>query len=186
MNNSFYNTDELKDLGFKSIGDNVLISRNASFYGAENMSIGHNVRIDDFCILSGRIEIGSYVHISAYCVLYGSRGIDIGNYSGLSARCTIFSAVDDFSGDYLINPMISEEYTNVSGGKVIIGDYVQLGASTMVMPNLQIADGVVSGAFVFINKSLEEWNMYIGIPAVLLKKRTKNLLEYVKKIELNF
>lgn len=35
------------------------------------MTIGSNVRIDDFCILSGRLEFGSYVHIAAYSALYG-------------------------------------------------------------------------------------------------------------------
>ena len=60
--NSFYDNDELKRLGLKSIGENVLISRKASIYGAKSISIGHNVRIDDFCILSGTISIGRTVH----------------------------------------------------------------------------------------------------------------------------
>ena len=49
--NSFYTKEELEKLGFKEIGDEVFISRNASIYGAANMSIGNHVRIDDFCIL---------------------------------------------------------------------------------------------------------------------------------------
>ncbi|MDR2409353.1 MAG: acyltransferase, partial [Bacteroidales bacterium] len=53
--NSFFSKEELKDIGFKSVGDNVLISRKASFYSVSNISIGSNVRIDDFCILSGNI-----------------------------------------------------------------------------------------------------------------------------------
>ncbi len=36
------------------------------------ISIGDNVRIDDFCILSGKIELGSNIHISAYCLYNGS------------------------------------------------------------------------------------------------------------------
>lgn len=58
---SFYTEEELKGLGFRHIGNGVCISRKASIYGAQNISLGDHVRIDDFCILSGRIEIGSYV-----------------------------------------------------------------------------------------------------------------------------
>ena len=68
--NSFYSIDEIKKIGFKSIGNNVLISKKASFYNAETMVIGNNVRIDDFCILSGIIEIRDYVHIAAYSGLF--------------------------------------------------------------------------------------------------------------------
>ena len=53
--NSFYTENELKQIGFKRIGENVLISRKASIYQPELIEIGNNVRIDDFCILSGNI-----------------------------------------------------------------------------------------------------------------------------------
>ena len=98
MQNSFYSTQELFTLGFKAIGQNVLISRFARFYGIGNIEIGNNVRIDDFCILSGNIKLGSNIHISAYTALYGRFGIEMEDYSGLSPRCTVFSATDDFSG----------------------------------------------------------------------------------------
>lgn len=58
---NFYNEVELKNLGLKSYGENVLISKKCSIYGAENIEIGNNVRIDDFCILSGEIKIGNCV-----------------------------------------------------------------------------------------------------------------------------
>ena len=66
MENSFYTEAELERIGFASIGKNVLLSRKVSVYSASTISIGNNVRIDDFCILSGSISIGSFVHISAY------------------------------------------------------------------------------------------------------------------------
>ncbi len=47
MINSFYTLEEIQEIKFKSVGTNVLISRFARFYGAENMEIGNNVRIED-------------------------------------------------------------------------------------------------------------------------------------------
>jgi len=69
--NSFYSTKELASLGLKRYGENVLISRKCSIYGAQSIEIGDNVRIDDFCILSGHIILGSNIHISAYVALFG-------------------------------------------------------------------------------------------------------------------
>lgn len=71
MGNSFYSISELKLLGLKRLGQNVYISRKSSIYSPENISIGDNVRIDDFCILSGNITLGNYIHIAAYTALYG-------------------------------------------------------------------------------------------------------------------
>ena len=103
---SFYSKEELKKLGIKEIGENVFISKKASIYSPEKIKIGNNVRIDDFCILSGDIEIGDYVHIAAYVALYGKYGIKIGDFCGCSARCTIYSATDDFSGEYSLDEKI--------------------------------------------------------------------------------
>ena len=61
--NTFYSENELQKLGIKSYGKNVLIGRNAILYSPESLEIGHDVRIDDFCILSGKITLGSYIHI---------------------------------------------------------------------------------------------------------------------------
>ncbi len=44
----FYDSSELSKLGLKSVGKNVLISDKCSIYNPSNISIGDNVRIDDF------------------------------------------------------------------------------------------------------------------------------------------
>jgi galactoside O-acetyltransferase len=178
--NSFLSRAELRKIGFKSFGKNVLISNKASIYGASNISIGDNVRIDDYCILSGVIELKSYIHISAFCALYGKQAIYIDSFSGTSPRTTIFSAIDDFSGEFLINPMIPMQLTKVKGGPVIINKYVQIGANTIIMPNLTIGEGTVTGAFSFVNKNLDNWGIYAGIPAIKIKERKKDLLILAK------
>lgn len=48
----FYSREQLEKIGFKSLGENVLISDKTSIYSPENISIGNNVRVDDFSILS--------------------------------------------------------------------------------------------------------------------------------------
>lgn len=176
---SFYTNEELIELGFKSVGKNVLVSRNAKFYGISNIEIGNNVRIDDFCILSGQIILGSHIHISSYCALYGANIIEMEDYTGLSPRCTVLSASDDFSGDFLISPMVDMTKTNVTGGKVLIKRYSQIGAGCIIFPDLTIENGVAVGAMSLVRHSLKEWCIYAGIPTKKIKDRNKGLLELV-------
>ena len=173
---SFYTQDELLGLGFKRIGENVLISRFARFYDISNIEIGNHVRIDDFCILSGTIKLGSYIHISPYSALYGRFGIEMEDYTGISPRCTVFSASDDFSGEYMVSPMVPEELTNVSGGKVIFMRFSQIGASTVIMPNVTLNEGSAVGAMSLIKKDIPEWEIHGGCPAQFIKKRKKEIL----------
>jgi len=177
MQNSFYSPQELDSLGFKSLGRNVLISRFAHFFGEENIEIGNYVRIDDFCILSGNIRLGNHIHISAYCGLYGKFGIEMEDYTGLSPRCTVFSASDDFSGNSLIGPMVDEKFTYITGSKVLIRKYSQVGCNCVIFPGVTINEGVAVGAMSLIINSLEPWKIYKGIPAAPLKDRSRKLLD---------
>ena len=183
MASSFYSREELQELGLAGFGNNVLISKKASIYSPSTISIGDNVRIDDFCILSGKISLGSFIHIGAFCALFGRFGIEMCDYTGLSPRTTIFSATDDFGGDFLISPMVPDEYTNVKGGIVRIEKFVQVGAGSIILPNVTLGEGSATGSMSLVNKSLDPWIIYAGVPAKVLKTRNKGLLDKVKNIE---
>ena len=177
---SFYSEEELSEIGFKSYGRDVKISRYARIYSPQTISIGDNVRIDDFCILSGKIHLGSNIHISAFVALYGAMGIELGDYSGISPKSVIYSAMDDFSGDFLIGPIHPKETTNVIGGLVKIGKYVQIGSNSVIFPNLTIGEGSVIGACSLVRHSTGEWGIYYGIPVVKIRERNTGLLRLLK------
>ncbi len=179
--NSFYSESELLEIGFKSVGKDVKLSRKASIYSPEKITIGDNVRVDDFCILSGNITLGSHIHISAYVALYGAKGIVMGDFSGISPKSVVYSASDDFSGNYLIGPIHHERFTNVTGGIVRIGKYVQIGSNCVIFPNLEIKEGAVIGACSLVRGDIEEWSISYGIPAIKHKDRKKELIKYVNE-----
>ncbi|MBR2213477.1 MAG: acyltransferase [Eubacterium sp.] len=181
---SFYSEQELKEIGFKSLGENVLISKKTSIYGASNMSIGNNVRIDDFSLLSGNITIGNNVHIAAYVSLFaGDAGIELGNYVGVSSRSVIYATTDDYSGEYLTNPTVPDKYKNVINGKVTMGEHSLIGTGCTVLPGVTVGDGVSVGAMSLINKDLDEWSIYVGIPCKRIKDRSKRVLELAEEYE---
>ena len=176
MDSNFYTCSELEELGLKSFGRHVLISRKASLYGAEHMSFGNHVRIDDFCILSGSISIGNHVHIAAYTALYGKYGIEIHDFCGISARGTLYSADDDFSGEHMVSPMVPDEFVKLTTGTIILHRYVQLGCNTVVFPGCVLHEGAATGAMTFVKTDVPAWSIAAGIPARGIKERKRNVM----------
>lgn len=185
MLKSTYLTEvDLKNFGFKSIGKNVRISSDARIYGQENISIGNNVRIDDFTILSavnGYINIQNYVFIARNCHLSGFLGIEMHDFSSMAANTVIYSASDDYGGDYLTAQAIPQKYTAHIGGLVIIGKHVIIGSGTVVIGPANIGEGCSIGSMTFVQNELLPWGVYVGIPCKRLKERKKGLLELEKQ-----
>lgn len=180
MINNFYSLNELKELGFASVGENVLISRKASIYSPAKISIGSNVRIDDFCILSGGqgIRLGSYVHIAAYSALYGGGGVSVGDFCGVSPRVTLLSESDDFLGNSLPQPFFPKEFKPiVHKGKITLVKHCQIGMNSSVMPGVTLDEGVAIGAHSLVMKDCEEWSVYFGTPAKRFSARKKDILD---------
>lgn len=160
-------------------GKNSTISEKASIYGSDNIEIGDNVRIDDFCILSafgGYIKIGNNVHIAAGTKIYGSGGMVIEDYANISTNCTIFSASDDFSGEALIGPMIPEKYRKVTKARVTIEKFAVIAAHCTLFPGAYVAEGVALGAHTMLTKTTFPWWVYVGVPAKKLHQRKKDLI----------
>lgn len=183
---SFYTEEELKKIGFKSMGENVLVSKKASIYGPERISLGNNVRIDDFTFLSGNIQIDDYVHISAYSSLVaGNQLIHMKDFSGLSSRVTVYAVSDDYSGKHLTNPTVPNEYKCIYGKDIIFEKHSIIGTNSVILPGAYIAEGVSIGAMSLLTKETEAWGIYAGIPAKRIKNRDRTLLELIKKLNLN-
>jgi galactoside O-acetyltransferase len=174
---------ELEQKGFKSIGENVLISNLASIYNAKNIEIGSNVRIDDFVILSPGIslKIGSYVHIACYSSIIGLGEVVLEDYVGISSRVSIFSSSDDYTGMAMTNPMIPIEYRKVTNGKVLIKKHSIIGTCSVILPNVTIGMGSSIYTQTLIKTDCEELGVYFGIPAKKIGNRLKKFLEYEKK-----
>jgi len=177
MRKGYYTQKQLLSMNFAHLGTNVLISKKASIYLPEKISIGSNVRIDDFCLLVGNIYIGNYVHIAAFTGLHASIGsIFIDDYSTLSSQVTIYSASDDYSGKSMTNSIIPEEFKNVISDEIKIGRHVIVGTGSTIIPNSIIPDGVAIGAMSLVNRQLDPWIIYAGIPCHKIRDRDKNIL----------
>jgi len=184
---SYYSENELKMLNIKFCvhggAKKIKISRKCSIYGTDIVINGKNVRIDDFCFLSGQIVIGDFVHIAAFSLLNGNGGgILIDDYVNISSRVSIYSNSDDYSGDMMTGPLVPNECINVISQPVKIQKHVIIGANSFVMPGCNIGEGCAFGSYSFINTNTDEWGVYVGIPIRRLKNRSRNLLNYEEKV----
>lgn len=176
--NSFYTPQELQEIGLKKYGSDVLISRKCSIYSADKVELGDHVRIDDFAILSGRIKLGSYIHISAYTGLFGGEaGIEIRDFATISSRVMIYAVNDDYSGETMTNPMIPAQYRGVVEKKVVIEKHAIIGSGSLVLPGVRIGEGAALGAISMTKDNLTEWKVYAGIPCQYIKDRKRDLLK---------
>lgn len=183
--------DQLESIGFKHLGRNVRISSLASFHRPEEISIGDNSRIDDFCAVSGNVTIGRNVHVAVHCtIVASSQPIIMKDFSGLAFGCHLFSSSDDYSGRSLTNPTVPSGYKSVTHGPITIGRHVIVGTNSIVFPGVEIADGCAIGALTLVSKSTVPWGIYIGNPARRVKERSKDLLihesKYLKEINGEF
>jgi galactoside O-acetyltransferase len=171
---AFYSQQELAEIGFAKYGDNVLISNKTSIYNPSKISIGSNVRIDDFCVLSageGGIEFGNYIHIAVFCSLIGVGKISLADFSGLSSRVSIYSSNDDYSGEYLTNPTVPDQFARVEHADVTLGKHAIVGSGSVILPGVILEEGVAIAALSLVTKCCSAFGIYAGNRRIAERKR---------------
>jgi len=179
----FLTQEELKRIGFKSFGDNVLISNKASIYSPHLIEIGDNVRIDNFTTLSPTtsLKIGNYIHISTYSSIIGNGEIILEDFVSISGRVSIYSSNDDYTGLGMTNPMVPLQYRRVTNGKVHIKKHSIIGSGSIILPNVTIGMGCSIYAQTLIKSDCEDFGVYSGNPSKKIGKRLKRFLDYEKE-----
>lgn len=175
---------QIKSIGFATVGNNVSISDKASFYGASRISIGSNVRIDDFCVISagaGGVNIGNNIHIAIYTSLIGAALIKLDDFCNISSRVSIYSSSDDYSGLSMTNPTVSDEFKMVKNAPVHLCKHVIVGSGSVILPGVTLEEGVAVGALSLVSNSCSAFGIYAGIPARFIKDRSRNLLDLESK-----
>lgn len=183
---SFYTIEELRALKIKLKNNpqNILVSKKISMHNPHLMELGNNIRIDDFTILSGKISIGNFVHIASYVGLYANNEkINIEDFVSISSKVNIFSSSDDYSGEYLANPTIPNQFKNITCNEINIKKHSMIGASSVILPtSFGLEEGVSVGAMSLVMRKTQPWSVYFGIPAKKISNRSKNVINLEKEL----
>lgn len=157
-------------------GSNVIIGRTVHFRYPELVAIGDNCIIDDFCYISSALELAGFVHISAGCKIIGGpkSRLVMDRFSTLSPNVVVAAGSDDYSGG-IATPLVPAKYKGkVEYGKVTIRKHVIVGAGTVILPNVTLAEGAAVGALSLVKADVPEWELYAGVPARRLRDRRKD------------
>lgn len=179
---AWLSNEQMLEMGFAEIGDNVLLSDKASYYNCKNIRIGNHVRVDDFCVLSagaGGIDIGNHIHIAVFSSLIGAGNIFLADFCNISSRVSIYSSNDDYSGAAMTNPTLPEALTQVHHANVKVGCHVIIGSGTIVLPGVNLEEGVAVGALSLVKKDCQSFGIYAGVPAKKIGERKRDLLNCV-------
>lgn len=176
-----YSRGELERIGFAQLGENVTIHRTVEFFAADRISLGNNVRIDCFSLLSAGeegIHIGSNIHLAASAFIFGSGGkVILEDFAGFASRVSVYTASDDYSEGYLTNPTVPDKYKKVTTGPVTLRKHAIIGVGSVIMPNVEIGVGASIGALTFVHKSVQDFVIGIGNPMKFVGKRSERILE---------
>lgn len=134
---------------------------------------GSHISIDKGVYCTTNVSIGSYVHISPYVTIIGGKnGSFIAKgFNNIMAGARIICGSDRFDESGLFGAMIPKELKGSQIIKpVIMQEFSNIGTNSIVMPGSTLRKGVLLCAGSLLIGDTEEWGVYKGNPAVLVKK----------------
>ena len=139
-----------------------------SQYGGK-IIIGNNCYISSGAQLlthGGNIKIGNHCTINPYTIIYGQGGTIIGDNVRIAAHCVIVPANHIFTD---ITIPIYKQGLKKEG--IVIEDDVWIGSGVKILDGVTIKRGCVIGANAVVTHSTNEYGVYVGIPAKIIKSR---------------
>lgn len=132
----------------------------------DGLSCGSHSRIDAFCLITGRVEIGRRVHVAGRVTLIGSGGtIRLQDGSAVSHGTVILTASDSYVEGYAIGPGFPDDMRSVQTGDVTLMPMSCCGAQSTIMPGCRIGFGARLGAHSFLTRDIPDGEIWGGVPA---------------------
>lgn len=169
--------DEGIKKSFKRCGNNVYIGHNVMFANPSNISLGDNVRVDPFTLITCGLETGNNVQICSHVVLGGGSGrkVVLGDWTFIGYGSKLFCASEDYSGDHgPVNEFWGKN--KIYEGDIILENYSGVASDVIVFPGVSIPEGCTVGAqsLIHTKNNLEPWSVFIGNPLVFHKGRNRD------------
>lgn len=162
----------------------VFINDEAEF--KRELSYGEHIAIDKGVYVTVDCKIGSYTHISPYVTIIGGVNgyFECRGFNNIMAGARIVCASDRFDGSGLFGALIPDELKGTQIVKpVIMEEFSNVGTNAIVLPGSRLRKGVLLTAGSLLMGDTEEWGVYKGNPAVLIKKIDgSKIIENAKKL----
>ncbi len=166
-----HGTGKFRRRDFDKIGKNVVIEPEVLIFHPENIEIGDRVYIGHQTILKGyhknKLIIGSGTWIGQQCFFHSGGGIEIGENVGVGPGVKILTSYHGMEG--FAQPIM---HAKLLFEKVVIGDGCDIGINAVILPGVTIGRGVQIGAGAVVTKNIPDYEVWAGVPAKKLRKRS--------------
>jgi acetyltransferase-like isoleucine patch superfamily enzyme len=164
------------------IDSDIVIKQNSNIWGK-------HISIDKGFYCTTKLNIGNYIHVGPYVTIIGGKNSEFTakGFNNIMAGSRIICGSDRFDDSGLFGAMIPDELK----GKqiiepVIMEEFSNIGTNAIVLPGSILRKGVLLTAGSLLLGDTEEWGVYKGNPAVLVKKiNSDKILENAKYLGYN-
>ena len=155
------------------IGKDVFIDTNVNITRKDLVKIGNHVAIDYGFHCTTSLNIGNYTHIGPHVTCIGGRNgnLTLKGFNNIMAGARIVCGSDRFDDSGLFGALIPDELKGRQIIKpIIMEEFSNVGSNAIIMPGSTLRKGVLVTAGSLLIGDTEEWGVYKGNPAVLIKK----------------
>jgi len=171
-------------------GKDIIIADDVYIKHPDLVTLGNRVSIDRGFYCTTRVEIGDYVHISPYVTCIGNpKGLFVAKgFNNIMAGARIVCGSNKFDGSGPHGALIPEELRGNEIFKPVIMDpFSNIGTNSVALCGARLRMGVLLTVGSVLMGDTEEWGVYKGNPAKLVKKIDGfKIIERVKKLGYEF
>jgi len=169
-----------------TVGENVFLDSDVTFKVKDQTFIGSNVAIDKGFYCTTKIKLGNYIHVGPYVTCIGGKksSFEALGFNNIMAGSRIICSSDRFDDSGLFGAMIPEHLKgNKINKPVIMEEFSNIGTNSIILPGSRLRKGVLVSAGSLLMGDTEEWGVYKGNPAVLVKKINPDMiLSFAKEL----
>jgi acetyltransferase-like isoleucine patch superfamily enzyme len=169
----------------KALGNDIIVDDDV-LVKQDLVINGSHVAIDKGFYCTTNATIGDYVHIGPYVTIIGGKegNFTAAGFNNIMAGARIVCGSDRFDDSGLFGAMIPKELKGSQIIKpVIMEEFSNIGTNAIVLPGSILRRGVLLTAGSLLMGDTEEWGVYKGNPAVLVKKiDPTKIIENAKKL----
>jgi acetyltransferase-like isoleucine patch superfamily enzyme len=155
---------------FRRIGENVVFEPGVLVFHPENIELGSHIYIGHYSILKGyynnQMVIGDGTWIGQGCFFHSAGGLTIGKNVGIGPGVKILTSSHSLEEHDL--PILRSPIRFAS---VLVRDNCDIGTGSIILPGVQIGQGVQVGAGSVVTDNIEDYAIVAGVPARLIRYR---------------
>jgi len=171
--------------GIEMMGDNLrdtlaYVGKDVVLYPLCKMIRSENAYIDDYSRILDNvfIDAGKQLKIGKHSMITWNVIIEGGAKTTIGDRVFIGPGTCVLTSTYQVHGLYSAEFIpngthNIMYGDIVFEDDSYVGANCTILPGVRIGEGAVVGAGCVVNKDLEPWGIYVGLPCRRIGSREK-------------